>query len=154
MMRKKVGSMLLIISMMVLAACTNNQEKDTEPKMLNVELTINPEHAQVNDVVTFEAKVTYGDEAVEDADEVKFEIWRSQSENHETIEVKHSKDGVYQLEQSFSKEGTYYVYAHVSARDIHNMPKKEFVIGAASEPEEKSTSKSMNDESQHNHHHK
>ncbi|WP_034301015.1 FixH family protein [Bacillus cihuensis] len=153
-MRKKVGSMLVIVLMIVLVACSNLQEKDIEPKMLNVDLTINPKQAEVNDVVTFKAKVTYGDEEVMDADEVKFEIWRSQSENHETIEVKHLKDGVYQLEKTFSEEGTYYVYAHVTAKDLHNMPKEEFVIGTASEPEEKSTSKSMNDDIKHNHHDK
>ena len=32
-------------------------------------------------------------------------------------------------------EGTYYIYAHVTAEKMHNMPKKEFVIGQPSEPE-------------------
>jgi hypothetical protein len=67
---------------------------------------------------------------------VKFEIWRAHDENHEKVEIKHAENGIYRLERTFEQEGTYYIISHVTARDMHNMPKKEFVIGTPSEPEE------------------
>jgi uncharacterized lipoprotein NlpE involved in copper resistance len=144
-MKKLVVGMLIILSL--LAGCGSKQDTtNDEIDFLEVDLTINPEKAKLGEEVTFSAKVTYGDEAVEDADEVKFEVWRSQSENHEEIVVKHKENGVYELKKSFSEEGTYYVYAHVTARGMHNMPKKEFVIGQPSEPETEDGSHSMKEQ--------
>ncbi|MFE8702057.1 FixH family protein [Cytobacillus sp. FJAT-54145] len=143
MMRK--GLFILFISIMssfMLVACSE-QQVEKEPQFLDVQLTINPEKANPNEPVVFEAKVTYGDEEVTDADEVKFEIWRAHDENHEKIEIEHSEDGIYKLEKSFEREGTYYIYSHVTARGMHNMPKKEFVVGEPSEPEEDSSSSHM-----------
>ena len=67
---------------------------------------------------------------------MKFEIWRSQAEEHEKIIVEHDKNGIYRLNKSFEEEGTYYIIAHVTARSMHNMPKTEFVVGSPSEPED------------------
>lgn len=137
-MKKIIGLFLCIL---VLSACSSSDE----PKLLDVQLVINPETADINSPVIFKAEVTYGGEPVENADEVKFEVWRSKSDNHETVVVEHTEDGVYVLEKSFAEEGTYYVYAHVTAENMHAMPKKEFVIGEPSEPEENSKSKTMNE---------
>lgn len=138
---------LLVILMAVLAsvittACAQQQAEE-EPQFLDVLLSANPEKAELNEEVTFEAKVTYGTEEVKDADEVKFEIWRSQAEEHEKIVVDHDKNGIYRLKKAFSEEGTYYIIAHVTARSMHNMPKAEFVIGSPSEPEEAGNSTEM-----------
>jgi hypothetical protein len=135
--------LLSLAALALLAGCAKSEEKDESPKMLNVDLTINPEKADPGENVSFEAKVTYGEEEVNDADDVTFEIWRSQSDNHEKFQVKNSKNGVYKLEKAFSEEGTYYIYAHVTAKSMHNMPKKEFVVGKPSAPEEKSKSHHM-----------
>ncbi|MEH6944927.1 FixH family protein [Bacillus sp. JJ722] len=131
--------LILLFSVFLLAACGNDSKSenaDEEMAFLDVELTVNPGPAKVNEPVQFQAKVTYGDKPVKDADEVKFEIWRSHSDKHEKIDIKHSKDGIYELEKSFSEDGTYYIYAHVTAEGMHNMPKKEFVVGQPSTPEE------------------
>lgn len=136
---KKIG-LLLLFSVLLLTACgteSKSENEDEELAFLDVNLSINPDPAKVNEPVQFQAKVTYGDKPVKDADEVKFEIWRSLSDKHEKVEIKHSKDGIYELEKSFSEEGTYYIYAHVTAEGMHNMPKKEFVVGEPSAPEEK-----------------
>ncbi|AIE60400.1 FixH family protein [Bacillus methanolicus] len=146
---KKAVLIFSIICAFVLAGCSNNQEKAQEtPKFLDVKLTVNPEKAKVNQPVTFEAKVTYGKEAVTDADDVKFEIWRANDKNHEKIQVKHAENGIYRLKKSFNREGTYYIISHVTARNMHNMPKAEFVIGHPSEPE-KDSNQSMNMEMDH-----
>lgn len=126
-MRKTV--VLLFAIALILAGCSKEERDDQLPKMLNVELDIAPKSAAVNELVTFQAKLTYGDEVVTDADDVSFEIWRDGQEETETFEVTHSKDGLYQYEQKFDKEGKYYVYAHVTARSMHTMPKEEFFIG-------------------------
>ncbi|WP_108671481.1 FixH family protein [Peribacillus acanthi] len=147
----------LFLFLLILAGCTKAQPKNEEIEFLEVNLTINPEHAKVNETIQFTADVSFGKEKVEDADEVKFEIWRSKSEEHEEVVVQHSKDGKYELDKQFSEEGTYYVYAHVTARGMHNMPKKEFIVGTASEPETDSNSNMNHSESKKeensSHHH-
>jgi hypothetical protein len=139
-MKKKL--LLSILSLLIftsMAACSQSNGKKEEtsivPQILDVQLLINPEQGNVNEPITFSAKVLYGEEEVTDADEVEFEIWRANEENHEKVVVEHKSNGVYELEKSFSKEGTYYIYAHVTAEDMHYMPKKEFVVGQPSEPE-------------------
>lgn len=138
-MRRRVGFYLVILFLVgVISACSNQQEviEETTPAFLDVQLSINPEHGQVNEPVTFQAKVTYGEKVVTEADTVEFEIWRSQEDDHEKVEVEHKENGIYELEKDFSEEGTYYIVAHVTAENMHNMPKKEFIIGEPSEPEE------------------
>lgn len=126
----------LVLLVIVLTSCSGSGEgKDDTPKMLDVKLTVNPTKAQPNEMVTFKANVTYGNEKVTDADEVTFEVWRSKDEKHQKVKVSKVTNGVYQLEKSFTMEGTYYVISHVTARSMHNMPRVEFVVGAPSEPE-------------------
>ncbi|KAF0816206.1 MULTISPECIES: FixH family protein [unclassified Cytobacillus] len=140
-MKKLLNIWLPLMLMVTLAACSNgNQTTEEEPQFLDVELSINPEKAEANEPVVFEAKVTYGEEEVTDADEVKFEIWRANATEHEKVLVEHAGHGIYRLKKTFEEEGTYYIYSHVTARRMHNMPKKEFVIGQPSAPEKESGS--------------
>ncbi|MFY2154390.1 FixH family protein [Cytobacillus firmus] len=143
-MKKLMYIWLPLMIIISLAACSNHNAAEEEPQFLEVELSINPEKAKANEPVVFEAKVTYGEEEVKDADEVKFEIWRANAEEHEKIPVEHAENGIYRLEKSFKEEGTYYIYSHVTARRMHNMPKKEFVIGKPSAPEKESGSQEEN----------
>ena len=129
-MKKNIG--LLFVIVLILVGCSKEETQDQLPKMLHVELQVSPSVAEVNETVTFQAKVTYGDEVVTDADDVSFEIGRVDQEETEKVEVTNSEGGLYQYEQKFSEEGTYYVYAHVTAKSMHTMPKKEFMIGSRS----------------------
>jgi tetrahydromethanopterin S-methyltransferase subunit B len=142
---KKIRLVLLsFLCVLVLAACTSQKDKENSiPKMLEVKLSITPEKGEANQPVTFNAMVTQGKEKINDADEVTFEIWRSMDPNHEKIEVKKGKDGVYSLSKTFQQNGTYYVISHVTARGMHTMPKKEFVIGQPSAEESSKTDNSM-----------
>lgn len=137
-MRYLLVTLIIVFVSLFTIACSQ-QEVDEEPQFLDVQLEASPEKADVNEEITFEAKVTYGTEEVNDADEVKFEVWRSQAEEHEKIVVEHAENGVYRLKKSFAEEGTYYIIAHVTARSMHNMPKSEFVVGNPSEPEDGSS---------------
>ncbi|MDP4169835.1 MAG: FixH family protein [Bacillota bacterium] len=142
-MKKAVWFLLFSALMVLSAGCTSNGGmNEKEPKMLNVDLSVTPEKGKINTPITFKAKVTYGEEKVKDANEVSFEIWRSKDKQHEKIKIHHEKDGIYRLDKSFSKEGTYYIVSHVTARGMHNMPKKEFVIGTPSDRENSSNSMS------------
>jgi pullulanase/glycogen debranching enzyme len=134
-MKKLVLTIMITFAGMMTAACSQ-PEVEEEPQLLDVQLTVIPEKAQVNEEITFEAKVTYGPEEVKDADEVKFEIWRAHAEEHEKIVVEHKENGIYRLKKSFKEEGTYYLVSHVTARSMHNMPKIEFIVGNPSEPED------------------
>lgn len=133
--------------MFSLQACQPvDREQSAELNYLNVDLDIDPEKGESGDKITFTAFVTYGDEPVENAREVVFEIWRAHDPKHEQIHAEHSGGGVYRIEKEFKREGTYYVIAHVTARDMHTMPRKEFVIGKESKPEDKPSSAIMGNE--------
>jgi hypothetical protein len=151
-MKKFCMIMMMMLSSFFLISCSQ-QEEEEKPQFLDVQLTVNPEKAQVEEDVTFEAKVFYGSEEVEDADEVKFEIWRANADEHEKVIVEHSENGIYRLKRSFGEEGTYYIISHVTARSMHNMPKAEFIVGNPSEPEEGNDSDGMEmDEEEHTGH--
>ncbi|CAM4055175.1 FixH family protein [Mesobacillus thioparans] len=144
-MKRLLITIMVVLLSMFATACTQDQAEE-EPQFLEVDLTATPEKAVKGEEITFEAKVTYGSEEVDDAEEVKFEIWRSQADEHEKIVVGHAENGIYRLKKSFEEEGTYYIISHVTARRMHNMPKKEFVVGKPSEPEdENATDMEMED---------
>lgn len=146
-MLRRLLILIAFTGVFTLSACQEQQEDSAfEPVYLEVEIGISPEKAEVNQEVVFEALVTYGEEKVEDAYEVSFEIWRANDPEHENIVVEHTENGIYRLEKNFEREGTYYIIAHVTAKDMHYMPKKEFIIGKPSEPEENPSSTIMEDE--------
>ncbi|MRG85847.1 FixH family protein [Salinibacillus xinjiangensis] len=120
-----------------LAACGSQQETNKRlqvqtdmPEMIDVTIQL-PEDFQPNEKVTIEGKVTQGNELVNDANEVKFELWEAgdAEEDHEMIMDEYQGDGIYSINKTFEKDGHYSVIAHVTARDMHNMPKQEFVVG-------------------------
>lgn len=141
-MKKFFVFLVIVICLNIVVSCNKKDQDDNLPQMVEVNLSIKPNPGELDKPVTFEAKVTQGKDQVEDA-EVIFEIWRAKNDNHEKVEIKHSENGVYRLEKSFNQEGTYYIISHVTARDMHNMPKKEFVVGTPSEPEDANAKNSM-----------
>lgn len=89
-----------------------------------------PEHLNVNETVQLAARVTQGDEAVEDAEEVKFEVWESGlRDDGQMLDGKLTEDGVYAIDHTFDHDGVYYMFAHTTARGLHVMPKQQLVVG-------------------------
>ncbi|QFT88132.1 hypothetical protein FIU87_05730 [Bacillus sp. THAF10] len=131
---KKFSIFIGFLTLLVLAACGNAEQKensnsDEMPAMVEVEVKL-PEHAEPNKKVKIEAFVTQGEEKVDDASEVKFEIWKKgQEENHEMVEASNDGDGIYSIEKTFKEEAVYYVVAHTTAREMHVMPRVEFTVG-------------------------
>lgn len=127
--------LLLVAVILVGTACTakedNNTSSQEAPQPIEVEI-LTPDTLEAGKEITIEAKVTQGKEAVEDADEVLFELWKDGDENHDEIEGTHQGEGIYSIKQTFPEDGVYYVIAHVTARNMHNMPKKELIVGDVS----------------------
>ncbi|MGP3560726.1 FixH family protein [Geobacillus sp. BK01] len=137
---------LLVVAM--LAACSNNDEQAETPAMLEVKLDV-PDHIELNKAATLACVVTYDGENVDDASEVKFEVWRHGDGEREMLEAKHDGDGRYSVEKTFTEAGTYSVVAHVTARDMHNMPKKDIVVGQPEQAANGPDASSLDDEKGH-----
>ncbi|MFD1039380.1 FixH family protein [Virgibacillus byunsanensis] len=140
-MRKSIWMLMFVLIIAVLAGCSNGTEKEKEQeseevKSLGVEFKA-PEKADVDETVELKAIVTYGDENVKDADEVKFEYWEKGNEEDSTmIETKNNQDGTYIAEVSFDHDGVYEMFAHTTAKDLHTMPKRSITIGEGVSAEE------------------
>lgn len=112
-------------------ASASQKVKDQEESLQAVEVAIVlPDHIKTEEQTKISAKVTQGDENVDDALDVLFEIWKDDQEDHDRIEGKHQKDGIYTVEKKFTEPGTYYVISHVTARGMHVMPKQEFQVAS------------------------
>jgi hypothetical protein len=125
----------------IVAGCSNEkentQQNEDKPSLEFVEVSIQtPEQINLNEEIHIQAVVTQGTDLVDDANEVKFELWKVGQEEHEKIEAQNDGKGVYSIKKTFSDNGQYAVIAHVTARSMHSMPKKEFTVGT---PEEEVT---------------
>ena len=131
--KMKVIISFLMVTIFILSACGNTEdvsESEEIPNIINVQFKTYPEVVKVNEAVELIATVTQGNEKVEDADKVEFEIWKDGQEEcqHEKVEAKHKKDGQYVVSYTFKETGTYFVYSHTTARSYHSMPKNEIQV--------------------------
>lgn len=154
-MRKSylIGVILLLA---MLSACGNQapaeqsaNDGNMEEMLLQpveVEILSSGEEFNPGEEGTLKVKVTQGSQPVTDADEVLLEIWQGDNQQDSVhYEAAHAGEGIYTLAHTFPEEGIYYVIAHVTARDMHVMPKKQFVIGEVDQSESATE--------QHNGHH-
>ncbi|MFC7392325.1 FixH family protein [Scopulibacillus cellulosilyticus] len=96
---------------------------------LNVKILTSADAFKVNKEGKMEIKVTKGKESVNDAEEVKFEIWKGNGQGTSKIYKGVNKGkGFYTLNYTFSRPGDYHVIAHVTAKDSHTMPEKIFHV--------------------------
>lgn len=126
-MKKLLIGLFMLIG--VLAGCSNQSATTDEvPKMVEVSVKTVPQTIPVNKAAKIEAIVTQGNDKVSDADEVKFEVWKSGQAKHEMLEAKNEGKGIYSINKTFQSEGKYYVTAHVTARNMHVMPNQELNV--------------------------
>ncbi|MGP4080759.1 FixH family protein [Pseudalkalibacillus sp. R45] len=124
-----------LIVVVALTACGDREQhsehkekKEATPEMLEVHLDV-PATLTKSETGRFEAVVIQGDEKVEDAEEVEFEIWmEGAKENSIILEAENEGNGVYSVKHSFEQEGEYVVQTHVTARDMHTMPMKKVIV--------------------------
>lgn len=125
--------MWLGLPFLLLAGC-GSEEADsagTGEMIEEVMVEFNTEQqADPAEEVLLSVTLSQGDEAVEDASEVVYEVWESgDRDNSEMITAEHTEDGTYEAETSFEEEGLYYMQAHTTARGMHVMPKQEITVG-------------------------
>ncbi|MFC5732848.1 FixH family protein [Cytobacillus gottheilii] len=137
-MKKWIVSLGLIS--IVLAGCGNNGDdsNNNEEVPVFVEASLDvPESAELGEEVSFTVTVMQGSEPVDDADEVVFEIWQGEDrEQSEEIEAVSEGDGKYTVQKAFAEDGVYSVQSHVTARDLHTMPKKTITVGNAADADQ------------------
>ncbi|MBK3495972.1 FixH family protein [Viridibacillus sp. YIM B01967] len=127
---------LLVISGL-LAGCNNDDAKkedhvsNNEGTSVEVKVDIlTPEKAEANKEIELAAHVTQGGEDVDDANDVKFEVWESgMREDGQMIEGKLDGKGVYKTTITLDHDGVYYMFAHTNARGLHVMPKQKIIVG-------------------------
>lgn len=129
----------------MLTAC--GQEENNESGMqsvndlnldpLDAELLI-PEEADPGEEVSLQVLVTQGEEQVDDASEVTFEVWMDgEKSESQMIEAElPGEEGVYEITHLFTEEKVYYIQPHVTARGSHVMPVGEIIVGDATVEEE------------------
>ncbi|MEC5425370.1 FixH family protein [Virgibacillus sp. C22-A2] len=150
-MQNKIWLSILMLSLLVLTACNGDENiEDTEEdseiiQVLEVDLSV-PEEADVEEKVELTALVTYGEEKVNDADEIEFELWEEgNKEDSIKLEAINNNDGTYSTETAFDKDGIFTVQVHVTARDLHTMPQQSITVGEGDTHQH-------NDEDEHSEH--
>ncbi len=150
-MMTRFGVVFGLIGLFVLGACGTEKEAESaavpqsmEP--VEAELTVEAT-AEKGEAVPLSVTVTQDGQPVDDADEIKFEVWKNGAkEESEMIKASLTKDGVYEAETTFAEEAVYTVQVHVTARSMHTMPTTNVTVG---HPE---TAAEAEEESEHHHH--
>ncbi|WP_079508745.1 FixH family protein [Mesobacillus jeotgali] len=150
---------VFIAIMFLLTACNTDQDRkesslEDPPELLEVSIVV-PEKIEINQEVTIKAHVSQGEEKVTNADEVKFEIWRSGQNDHEMTPAKNEQDGNYSIKKTFTEGGNYFIVAHTTANRMHSMPKIEIIVGGneLGSSHEEGSENEKNTEHEHNEHH-
>lgn len=130
---------IFVFSAVLLTACGEN-ENDSDPvnvddinmEELEAELMI-PAETEPGTDETLEVEVSQGDELVDDASEVIFEVWiEDEKDDSEMIEAElPGEDGRYEVTYTFDEEEVYFVQPHVTARGMHVMPVEPVLVGDA-----------------------
>ncbi|MBB4824364.1 hypothetical protein HNO89_001586 [Sporosarcina luteola] len=134
---KKTSWLINAGMVLMLAACGTNKENAAEQETseseeilpIAVELTV-PEKADVNESIVLETIVKQGDDLVDDANEVVYEIWEEgKKEESHKIDSSNEGKGLYKAETAFDHDGKFHIQVHVTARDMHTMPEKVVTVG-------------------------
>lgn len=128
--------LIMMAGIFILGGCSSKPEQgkskdreETAVQVIEADLKV-PETIDAGEEASLAVTVRQGNEAVTDADEVKFEVWiEGQEENSEMVEAKHDSEGKYMADHVFTEEGIYYVQSHVTARRQHTMPQASIKVG-------------------------
>lgn len=122
----------LIALSLLLAACGTDEDatSGTGEMVHPIEVEVlTPEEGDAGEWL-LEAYVTQNGEPVNDANEVKFEVYKQNSkEDSDMIDYTNVEEGVYSITYTFDEDGVYYMIPHVTARSMHTMPTHQIIIG-------------------------
>ncbi|WP_088102429.1 FixH family protein [Halalkalibacter urbisdiaboli] len=147
----KLGCLLLII--IIISACGSN-EKNSGGQMelvqpIEVEVD-SVEKAEVGENITITSVISQGEEVVEDANEVMYEVWKEEDKGSSVmLEPSEIEGHIYRLHHTFDEAGLYHIQVHVTAREMHRMPTIKIQVG---EKEEVETKNPHEHEHSHQHH--
>lgn len=162
MMKKLWNGLLFTGLMFVSIACGETETENSGPTNVNdinldpleAELII-PETANPKDEITLQTLVTQGEEKVNDASEVIFEVWiEGEKSDSEMIEPNlPGVKGIYEVSHEFPEEALYKVQSHVTARGSHVMPVGEIIVGNVDLKDESQENNSSTDHNHDEHEH-
>ncbi|UCZ52585.1 FixH family protein [Bacillus shivajii] len=131
---KKIYVLLLALCVIFLTACGGEEDDQSGNVVINtdpleVEVLMS-EQKNPDEEILLSALVTQGEEPVNDADEVIFEVWQEgQKEESDMVDYTEVDEGVYVAPYTFKEEAVYFVQPHVTARGMHVMPVHEVAVG-------------------------
>lgn len=131
---KKWMYSLVAIPVLLFGCGGEEPEVDTlDSGVMPMEIVVEPQTPALlnaNEMVQLAARVTQNNEAVDDAEEVKFEVWESGfRDKAQMVDGKLSENGIYTAEYTFDHEGVYFMFSHTTARGLHAMPKQKIIVG-------------------------
>ncbi|MGG0365821.1 FixH family protein [Priestia endophytica] len=156
MMKKFFYPFLSFVIITLLSACSVDsdaaklyRQSEKMKAVIVIPKTVNP-----NEKVGLKVEVTKKNKKVEELESMNIEIWKKgNEENKKVIEGKRTAKGTYEVVNTFSEDGIYYVKADVRTKDLHIMPTKQMVVGELSEEEAKSLEPEKEKENNHHSHH-
>jgi hypothetical protein len=156
MMKKFFYLFSSFVIILLLSACSVDsdaaklyRQSEKMKAVIVVPKTVNP-----NEEVDLKVEVTKEDKKVEKLESMNIEIWKKgNEENKKVIEGKRTAKGTYEVVNTFSEDGIYYVKADVRTKDLHIMPTKQMIVGELSEEKAKSLEPEKEKEDNHHSHH-
>jgi hypothetical protein len=156
MMKKIFYLFSSFVIILLLSACSVDsdaaklyRQSEKMKAVIVIPKTVNP-----NEEVGLKVEVTKEDKKVEKLESMNIEIWKKgNEENKKVIEGKRTAKGTYEVVNTFSEDGIYYIKADVRTKDLHIMPTKQMIVGELSEKEAKSLEPEKEKEDNHHSHH-
>ncbi|WP_054635005.1 FixH family protein [Thalassobacillus sp. C254] len=153
-----------LIAFGVLSACGQGQEEaqeqseqpaSGEEQVEAIEVEILTEKSQEpGEEFELKALVTQGDEKVNDANEVVFEVWKEgEKEESDMVEATDVNEGIYTAPYTIEEVGEFVIQPHVTARGMHRMPTQTISTGDAEEEHSAHGDHEDGDDHDHDHHH-
>ncbi|WP_186327975.1 FixH family protein [Paenibacillus xylanexedens] len=138
--------MPFIVLILLTVGCSYEEQSASGemPEMIKVQLMI-PDKVSVKEDVALQIKLTQGEQPVNDADHVQFQVWNEQDEpeapsfdqgmmSADELESRGATkavsigDGIYEVNYTFQEPGVYVVQAHVTSGAMHTMPRTKVTV--------------------------
>jgi hypothetical protein len=130
-MKQYFAILLVAMILLIPTACSKTIDEEESKPFDSVKVEVKPVQTVLlsQRAILIDAQVTEGANGVRDTDEVKFEIWKKDSDKHELIVASHWLEGTYRIQTMFPDGGVYYVRAQVKNNDVKVMsPDKELIV--------------------------
>ncbi|WP_440112842.1 FixH family protein [Paenibacillus sp. QZ-Y1] len=133
--------MPFIVLVLLTVGCSYEEQSQSGemPEMIKVELRV-PDKVSLHKPVSLGVKLTQGGAPLSDADHVQFQIWNKldepapvspeqgmmtaeKLEEQGALTANEADKGIYEVQYTFERPGTYVIQAHVTHEAMHSMPR-------------------------------